>query len=342
MAYGVRTYAVKGVGLPVHEVKDEKELSGHFWAEIQRRGVVRAGFAYTVVALLLILLLREVQNVLTLPELSLPILITALVVGFPLAMYFAWNYERSPEGFVRTTSRESWQNPLKSSQRKSLTGNIIIAGMALIIVVMYVYPRYLANPVEDTGAGAEIRIVDKSIAVLPFKNLSADEENQYFADGQMEAILNHLAKIKDLRVISRNTMEMYRESNKSTPTIASEVGVSYILEGSVQRYADNVRITVQLIEGNTDQHLWSDNYDRYLTDIFAIQTEIAKSVAQELRATITSREQAVIESVPTSDLTAYDFYLKGVDSLSRSIQLEDYRYAIKMFDRAVEIVPNFT
>jgi len=206
-----------------------------------------------------------------------------------------------------------------------------------VILAMYVYPRYLAKPVED----AKVTIDDKSIAVIPFTNMSADEENQYFADGQMEAILNHLTKITDLRVISRTTMMGYRGTTKSLPEIAKELGVRYVLEGSVQKSAEKVRINAQLIDSDSDGHLWSNNYDRDLTDIFAIQTEIAKSVAQELRATITSREQTIIESVPTSDLTAYDFYLRGVDYGSRSDELEDYRYAIQMFGRAVEIDPNF-
>ncbi|MCH7515164.1 MAG: tetratricopeptide repeat protein, partial [Bacteroidetes bacterium] len=342
VTYPVKVYTLQGPGLPAPEVQ-KKELKGRFWAELGRRNVLRAALVYVIAALLLLQLGRTLLPVLNISPSSITILAILIIAGFLIAIYLAWNYERSPEGFVRTTSMESWQNPLKSSQRKPLTGNIIIAGMALIIVVMYVYPRYLANPVEEAGAGAEIRIVDKSIAVIPFKDMSPKGDQKYLADGVMEAILNHLAKIKDLRVISRNTMEMYRESNKSTPTIASEVGVSYILEGSVQRYADNVRITVQLIEGNTDQHLWSDNYDRDLTDIFAIQTEIAKSVAQELRATITSREQTIIESVPTSDLTAYDYYLKGMDYISRSHAEEDFLlYATQMFERAVEIDPNFT
>ena len=151
VSYGVRTYAVQGVGLPVPEVKQEKELSGHFWAEIQRRGMVRAGVAYTVVAMLLILLLREAQNVLTLHELSLPILITALVIGFPLAMYFAWNYERSPEGFVRTTSTQSWRNPYPTIQRKPLTSNLVIVSILLITVFIYAYPRTFSTKTSVNG-----------------------------------------------------------------------------------------------------------------------------------------------------------------------------------------------
>jgi len=195
---------------------------------------------------------------------------------------------------------------------------------------------------EEILGKLEKRGLEKSIAVLPFKNMSADEENQYFADGQTEAIQNRLTKIADLRVISRTTMMGYSETTESIPEIAKELGVRYVLEGSVQKSGQKVRINATLVDSDSDKHLWSDNYDRDLTDIFAIQTEIAKSVAQELRATITSREQTIIESVPTSDLTAYDFYLKGVDYRARSRRLEDYRYAIQIFERAVEIDSNFT
>jgi len=338
----VNVFAISNEGLVVPEVRAAKQLTGTFWAEVQRRGVIRAAVAYIVVALLLILLFMQAQDWVTFPDWSLTALVAALIVGFPVALYMAWNYERSPEGFVRTTSKESWQNPYTGGQRKPLTSNFIIAGLVLVILVMYVYPRYLSSKESDIGAGKEVILDDKSIAVIPFKNLSADEENQYFADGQTEAILNHLAKIADLRVISRTTMMSYSRTAKSIPQIAKELGVRYVLEGSVQKVGQKVRINAQLIDSGLDKHLWSDNFDRDLTDIFSIQTEIAKSVAQELQATITSIEQAALESIPTTDLTAYDFYLKGQDYLFRSRQQEDYRYAMQMFERAVAIDENFT
>jgi len=185
-------------------------------------------------------------------------------------MYLAWTYEQSPEGFVRTTSKPSWQNPYSSNQRKPLTSNFIIAGLLLVILVMFSYPRYLSSSEADIGAGKEVTLDDKSIAVTPFKNMSSDEKNQYFADRQMEAILNHLTKIADLRVISRTTMMGYRGTTKSAPEIAKELGVRYVLEGSIQKSGQKVRINAQLIDPHSDKHLWSDNYDRDLTDIFAI------------------------------------------------------------------------
>jgi len=340
----VNVFAISNEGLVVPDARAARQLTGTFWAEVNRRGMIRAGVAYFVVVLLLILLLREVNSWLTLPDWSMQILVTALAVGFPLAMYLAWNYERSPEGFIRTTSQQSWQNPYSASQRKPLTSTLIIAGLVLVIMIMYLFPRFLAGDRnrESNDSALELPVMNKSIAVIPFENLSADEENQYFADGQMEAILNHLTKIADLRVISRTTMMGYRGTTKSVPEIAQELGVRYVLEGSVQKSGQKVRINAQLIDSDSDRHLWSNNYDRDLTDIFAIQTEIAKSVAQELRATITSREQTIIESAPTSDLTAYDYYLRGLNYYYRSYAKEDFQYANQMFERAIEIDPNFT
>ena len=188
----------------------------------------------------------------------------------------------------------------------------------------------------------EVMLRDKSIAVLPFINMSQEKEGQYFADGQMEAILNHLSWIAELRVISRTTMFGYRKSTKSIPEIAKELGVKYVLELSVQKYGNEVNITAQLIDADTDSHIWSNNYIRDLAGVFNIQTEIAKNVAKELRAKITPNELAALELVPTSDLTAYDFYLKGLDYHSRSLQSEYFHYAIQMFERSVEIDPDFT
>ena len=337
VAYDVRTYALQGEGLPVPEAINNKEISGRFLAALQRRGVIKVAITYLAFSLFLILLLPYAGTVLTLPLWSTTALLAILALVFPIAMYLAWNYERSPEGFVRTTSKESWQNPKKGSQSKPLTSNFIISSLILISLVLYFYPKYSdvqENPVSE--------INEKSVAVLPFSDMSPAADQKYLADGVQEAILNHLAKIKDMRVISRTTMEQYRESNKSTPTIAKDVGVSYVLEGSVQRFTDKVRITVQLIEGKSDQHLWSENYDRDLVDIFKIQTEIAKYVAEVLKTTLSSKEKEIIESVPTSDLTAYDYYLKGMDYRHRSLNEEDLRIATQMFKRATEIDSTFT
>jgi len=317
VAYGVRTYAVQGVGLPIPEVKEDKELSGHFWAEVQRRGVVRAAVAYIVVALLLILLLREAQNWMTLPDLSLTILVNGLVVGFPLALYLAWNYERSPEGFIKTTSQQSWQNPLKSSQRKPLTGTLFVLVLLLVAGFLYLYPKKSSpNQIQETAESSFTPItIAKSIAVLPFDNFSQKkEENQYLCDGFMEEILNHLSKVKTLQVRSRSSVEQYRKNRPTSPEIAQKLHVSYLLEGSVQRIGDELKVVVQLILAVEDRHIWQESFEEPIEDIFQMQSNIAQRVARELQIVLTPEEENLINTPPTENLKAYDFFLRAVQN----------------------------
>jgi len=335
VSYGVRTYALQGVGLPVPEVKTEKQVSGHFIAELKRRGVVRAGATYVVLSLLLILLVPYAGSIINLPEWSTTGLLMVLIVGLPIALYLAWNYERSPEGFVRTSSKESWQNPYKGSQKKPLTSNFIIAVMALIIIVMYVYPRYFSSE-----AGIEVTLDDKSIAVLPFKSLSEDPEKQYLADGVMDAILLHLSKIEDLRVITRTSVEKYRNPSQTIHEIASELKVNYILEGSFQKYGDQARLIVQLSNAEEmEDHIWSNEYNRDWSNIFSVQSEVAQTIATELQAAITPEEKDIIEKIPTTDLTAFVFFLQARDEHTK-YWLDDNKdaleQAITLYRRALE------
>lgn len=210
------------------------------------------------------------------------------------------------------------------------------AALALLIIALGIFFLTKKGDLVFLPAGKE-----KSIAVLPFKNLSPEEDNQYFADGITEDILNHLFLISELRVISRTTAERFRDSELPTTEIAKAMGVNYLLEGSVRKQADRVRITVQLIDGRTDRHLWSENYDRQLADIFYIQTDIAQNVARELRAVLVPAEIQKLEAAQTRNIDAYDFYLRGNDYLNRSYQEKDYRFAIKMYQKAVEIDPDF-
>ena len=241
---------------------------------------------------------------------------TILIVGFPIALYLAWNYERSPEGFVRTSSKESWQNPYKGSQKKPLTSNFIIAVMALIIIVTYVYPRYFSS----TEAGTEVAVDDKSIAVMPFDNESADEENEYFVNGMMEDIRNNLSKIADLRVISKTSTEKYRTTTLSSQEIGKELSINYLLEGTVQKRGNQVKIHAQLISTENDDHIWEDTYQRDITDIkdyFIIQSEIAEAIADELKAVITPEEKELISSIPPENTEHYDSYLKGLFQINQ-------------------------
>ncbi len=338
--YGVRTYAVQGVGLPIPEVKEDKELSGHLWAEVQRRGVIQAGATYIVLSLLLILLLPYATSVVNLPTWSSIALLSILIAGFPVALYMAWNYERSPEGFVRTTSKQSWQNPYSASQRKPLTGTFIIVALVLVIVIMYLYPRFrtVDRNQEPTESTLEPMVTNKSIAVIPFVNMSNDPEQEYFSDGMMEEILNHLVKIQDLQVISRTSVMQYKGTTKSTSEIARELGVANILEGSVRKAGERVRITVQLIDGGTNMHLWSETYDRKLDDVFAIQSEVAQKVASILDAQIQPEIIERMEQMPTKNMEAYDLYLKALNSPLLSVE---YQVEQEWLNQAIQLDSNF-
>src|SRR5216684_4039415 len=188
-------------------------------------------------------------------------------------------------------------------------------------------------------------IPEKSIAVLPFENLSADPENAFFADGVQDEILTNLAKIADLKVISRSSVMQYRAPTRNLREIASALGVAHILEGNVQRAGNRVRVSAQLIDARTDAHLWAENYHRPLDDVFAIQSEIAKAVADQLQAKLAPAEKAAIEQAPTANIVAYDRYLRGKKLVQMSTfdtrRIEQTRHAIRLLDQAVAHDPAF-
>ena len=182
----------------------------------------------------------------------------------------------------------------------------------------------------------------RAVAVLPFENLSEDKANAYFADGMQDEIITRLAKIGDLKVISRTSTHAYRARPEKLSEIGRQLGVGHIVEGSVQKIGDRVRINVQLIEAQTDEHLWAELYDRNLTDIFAVQSEVATAIAQKLQAKLTGHEQAAVASKPTANLAAYDAYLRGIDFSSRAGQTEtDRKQAVALFEEAVRLDPSF-
>jgi serine/threonine-protein kinase len=188
---------------------------------------------------------------------------------------------------------------------------------------------------EATGG---LSVESKSVAVLPFANMSADPENEYFSDGITETIINHLSKIADLKVISRTSVMQYKQTDKNLRQIADELGVATVLEGSVQRAEDRVQITAQLIDAESDDHLWAEQYNRQLTDIFAIQTDVARNIVGALQARLGDDEKERIEQKPTDNLEAYSWYLRGNQYY---IDREEYRIAIEQYEKAVELDPTF-
>ena len=329
--YGVRTYALQGVGLPIPDLKEDKNLSGRFFAELKRRGVFRSGATYIVLSLLLILLLPYAKSLIDLPMWLSTVLYAFLIAGFPIAMYLAWNYERSPDGFIKTSSLKSWQNPYKGNQRKPLTNTIIIAVMALIIVFMYSQSRYFNEPGDKSGILSESENIDKSIAVLPFVNMSDDPDQEYFSDGLSEELLNLLSKIPELKVIGRTSSFSFKGKNEDLREIGRELGVSYLMEGSVRKSGDKIRVTAQLINAADGSHLWSDIYDRELVEIFAIQDEIAVKVVDQLKISI----PGLVESTPvTKNMEAYNLLLEA-NYIKR--QPGSYEKRILLMEHAIEL-----
>jgi len=334
--YGVRTYAVQGVGLPIPEVKEDKQLSGQLWAEVQRRGVIQAGVTYVVLSLLLILLLPYASSLVNLPVWSSTALLGILIAGFPAALYLAWNYERSPQGFVGTTTRESWQNPYQASKRKPLTSNYIIAGLLLVIILLYIFPEQIGRAAEFTG-----EITDKSIAVLPFKNMSGDPEQEAMCDGLTDAIIHHLSMIKSFdKVISRSSVMTFKNSDKTLTEIARLLNVDIVLEGGFQQSGDEIRITAQLIDAIQDDHLWSEIYEQPFGNIFDIQSDIAKQIAARFKAEITPAEAIRLDKEPTESTETYVLLKKGRHKMNSPGYRKGFQASIDLFKKAIELDPN--
>jgi TolB-like protein/Flp pilus assembly protein TadD len=274
----------------------------NFFAELKRRNVYKVAVAYAVVGWLLVQVATQVFPFFEIPNWAVRLVVLAIVAGFPIALVIAWAFELTPQGLKRTEDVDL----ATQGQRKSHAWiYVVIVGAALSIGLFFL-GRYTAQ-----HAGPVAAAIDKSIAVLPFANLSHDPENVYFAAGIQDEIITRLAKIADLKVISCTSTHRFKSSPDDIPAIAGQLGVANILEGSVQRTGDQVRVNVQLIKGTTDSHLWADTFDRKLTDIFAVESEIAKTIAETLRAKLTGSEQTAIAARPTENTEAYQLYLKG-------------------------------
>ncbi|HXL79997.1 MAG TPA: hypothetical protein VN951_03895, partial [Pyrinomonadaceae bacterium] len=303
--------------------------------ELKRRNVYRAAVAYGVVAWFLTQLTTQVFPFFEIPNSAVRFVVIALAVGFPIAMLLSWIYELTPEGVVRTEDLDPVE--ARSVQRRSgRLLDFIIIGALLLVIAMLVAGRLPFY--RQTGES----ISQKSIAVLPFENLSEDKANAYFAEGIQEEILTRLAKIADLKVISRTSTQRYQSKPGNLAEIAKQLGVANILEGSVQKATDQVRVTVQLIQVASDSHLWADTFDRKLTDIFGVESEIAKAIADALQAKLTGGEQRALAVKPTNNSEAYDAYLRGLALEARTTTSpDDSEKAVGFYERAVQLDPGF-
>jgi TolB-like protein/cytochrome c-type biogenesis protein CcmH/NrfG len=298
-------------------------MSG-FFEELQRRKVYRVAAAYIVAAGFLIQIASAAFPAWELPNWSLRLVIVLLLIGFPIALILAWAYDITPQGFQGTPKTPGVH------RRRNL---ILLIALAVIISAsagFFLLPRAVRDK------------IDKSVAVLPFQNLSSDPDNAYFGDGIQEEVLTRLAKIADLKVISRTSTQGYQSEPGNLPEIAKQLGVANILEGSVQKAGNQVRVNVHLVNAKTGSQLWADTYDRKLSDIFTVETEIAKGIAESLQAKLTGREEQVLAAKPTNNPQAYDAYLRGLVAEARSNYSSDALFkAIDFYDLAVRLDPNF-
>jgi TolB-like protein/Tfp pilus assembly protein PilF len=298
-------------------------MSG-FFEEVRQRKVYRIAAVYIVAAGFIIQIASAAFPAWELPNWSLRLVIVLLLIGFPIALILAWAYDVTPQG-IRATPMTSAP---RSHQRRNVIMLIATGVVVSVAAGFFLLPRVSA------------RKIDKSIAVLPFENLSDEKENAYFADGIQEEILTRLAKIADLKVISRTSTQRYQSKPGNLAEIAKQLGVANILEGGVQKAADRVRVNVQLVNAQTDSHLWAETYDRKLTDIFAVESEIAKAIAESLQAKLSAAEKQLIATQPTTDMTAYELYLKG-RSLWGKRGGDNIRQAIAFYEQALARDPNY-
>jgi len=300
-------------------------MSG-FFEELQRRKVYRVAAAYVIAAGFIIQIGSAVIPAWELPNWTLRFVIVLLLIGFPVALILAWAYDLTAEG-IQTTASVPGQH-----RRRNVT-LLVVAGVVISIAAgFFLLPR------------ASARKIDKSIAVLPFENLSADKENTYFAEGIQNEILTKLATVRDLKVISRTSTAKYQSKPANLKTVAQELGVSTIVEGTVQRAGDKVRVNVQLIDARTDAHLWAKSYDRDFKDVLSVESEVAAQIADALKANLSPVESHVLAAARTENTEAYDLFLRGQYEFHQAesgVSAAGYDRADAFYRQALALDPNF-
>jgi TolB-like protein/Tfp pilus assembly protein PilF len=319
-----------------------------FFHELKQRKVYRVALGYAVVAWLVVQIASTVLPTFHVPEWVLQALTVMVALGFPVALVLAWAFDVTPSGVEKTSEGVG---TVAARNRRNVW---LLAVVGLLIAALAIGSYWLWHPWRNASAAklvttstasesptvATPAIPEKSVAVLPFDNLSRDPDNAYFAEGIQEEILTRLAKIADLKVISRTSTQHFKSSPDNLPQIAKQLGVANILEGSVQKVAGQVRVNVQLINAATDAHLWAESFDRKLTDIFAVESDIATTIAETLQAKLTGSEKRAIAAQPTENSEAHEFYLKGRYFWNKRTA-NDLKTAITYFKKAIDKDPNY-
>jgi serine/threonine-protein kinase len=302
-------------------------MGGGFFEELQRRKVYRVAAAYIVAAGFIIQIGSAILPAWELPNWTFRLVVVLLLIGFPIALILAWAFDVTPEGIQATKGTAA-----ETHLRRNMIILVAIGVIVSAVAGFFLLPR-------ATG-----RNIDKSIAVLPFENLSGDPDNAYFADGMQDDILTNLSKIGDLKVISRTSVMSYRGSGtRNARDIGKALGVATLLEGSVRRIGNRVRVNVQLINASNDEHIWAEDYDRELTDVFAIQTDLAQKIVYTLQAKLSPNEKAQLDRQPTQDPNAYLLFVQAHDYANRTDMFRDTSLkAEPLFEKAIKLDPNFS
>jgi serine/threonine-protein kinase len=301
-------------------------MSGGFFEELQRRKVYRVAAAYIIAAGFIIQMGSAIFPAWELPTWTFRLVVVLLLIGFPIALILAWAFDVTPEG-IRATKGTPAATHLRRNMIILVVAGVIVSAAA----GFFLLPRTSA------------RNIDKSIAVLPFENLSGDPDNAYFADGMQDDILTNLSKIGDLKVISRTSVMSYRgNGTRNARDIGKALGVATLLEGSVRRIGNRVRVNVQLINANNDEHIWAEDYDRDLTDVFAIQTDLAQKIVYTLQAKLSPNEKARLDRQPTQNPNAYLLFVQAHDYANQPDKFRDTSLqAEQLFEQATKLDPNF-
>jgi len=304
-----------------------------FFGELKRRNVYKVAVAYAVIGWVIAQIATQIFPFLEIPNWVVRLVIALVAIGFPIALVIAWAFEITPQGIERTEVADTM--PLAAGQKKHAWIYVAIVGAVLSIGLFFLGRYGFRN-----GTSSSSELPQKSIAVLPFDNLSRDPDNAFFAEGVQDEILTRLAKVADLKVIARTSTQKFKSAPENLPDIAKQLGVMNILEGSVQKVNDQVRVNVQLINAMTNAHLWAEIYDRKLSDIFAVQSDIAKTVADTLQAKLTGSEKQMMAAQSTSDTAAYELYHKG-RSLWEKRSGDNIPKAIAFYEQAIARDPNY-
>jgi len=306
-----------------------------FVHELKRRNVFRVGIAYAIAAWLLLQMVDVVVPIIGAPDWVSKAILLLIAVGFPLALLFAWAFELTPEGLKFERDVDRSQSITHTTGRKL---DFAIISILAVAVALFAIDKFIWSAAPDDGD----TVARRSIAVLPFVNMSGDPEQVFFSDGITEEILNTLVRAEGISVASRTSSFSYRNHEQSIPVIADALGVLFVLEGSVRKAGDQLRITAQLIDAKSDRHLWSETYDRKLADVFAVQSDIANAITKAIYGELDIESSAVVKvKTLTENMTAYDLYLRGSLAHAHRESLEDLNNSIVWLEQAVELDPGF-